>query len=232
MSTTQGLPQETAPAPKRRHWPRRVAYGAALAAALGAGIGIGAATGVSQATYNASQAQVSSLKGQVSSLSSQGSSLSGQVSSLNGQVSTLQEQVSSDNAAVAAAQGKAATAVSKANAAAAQAYASREAALTAKYATYNAQNAALQKEIGNVNASAISASGVYVVGRDIKPGTWHTPGDNGAGGNSCYYAVLNDNSGSINSIANNNNFDGPETVSVSGYYALQIDGPCTWVLVS
>ena len=33
------------------------------------------------------------------------------------------------------------------------------------------------------------------------------------------------------SSANNNNFDGPETVSVSGYYALEIDGPCTWVLV-
>lgn len=106
MSTTQGLARDRTRA-KRRHWPRRVAYGAALAAALGAGIGIGAATGVSQATYNASQAQVSSLKGQVSSLSSQ--------------VSTLQEQVSSDNAAVAAAQGNAATAVNKAYAAAAQA---------------------------------------------------------------------------------------------------------------
>jgi hypothetical protein len=225
MSTTQELPQETAPAPKRRRWLRRVAYGATLAAMLGAGIGIGAAanTGVSQATYNASQAQVSSLKGQVASLN-------GQVSSLSGQVSTLQGQVSSDNAAVAAAQSKAATAVSKANAAAQQAYASREAALSQKYATYNAQNAALQKEIGNVNASAISASGVYVVGKDIQSGTWHTNGDNGAGGNACYFALLNDNNGSINSIANNNNFDGPETVSVSGYYALEIDGPCTWVL--
>lgn len=195
--------------------------GASLVVALGVGvgIGIGAATnnGVSQATYNASQAHVSSL--------------TGQVASLTGQVSVLQTQVSNDNAALATAQNKAATAVTKADAAAQQAYASREAALSQKYATYNAQNAALQKEIGNVNANQISASGVYVVGHDIKSGTYHTQGDNGVGGNACYYAVLNDNSGSLNSIASNNNFDGPETVSVSGYYGLQISGPCTWVLV-
>lgn len=221
METTHQPPQETAPAPKRpRKWPHRLAYGAGAVVLIGIGSAIGATsktTGVSQATYNASQAHVSSLRGQVASLS--------------GQISTLQGQVNSDNAAVTAAQNKAATAVSKANAAAAQAYASREAALSQKYATYNAQNAALQKEIGNVNASSISAAGVYVVGKDIKPGTWHTNGDNGVGGNACYFAALNDNSGSINSIANNNNFDGPETVDVSGYYGLQIDGPCTWVLV-
>lgn len=29
----------------------------------------------------------------------------------------------------------------------------------------------------------------------------------------------------------NGNFDGPETVSLSGVYAFQINGPCTWVLV-
>lgn len=218
--TAHEIPQDTAP--RRRKWwsGRRLAYGGGLVAALVVGIGIGAATkstGISQATYNASQAHVSSLQSQVASA--------------NGKVSGLQAQVSSDNAAVTTAQNKAATAVSKANAAAQQAYASREAGLNQKYATYNAQNAALQKEIGNVNASQISASGVYVVGQDIKSGTWHTNGDNGVGGNACYYAVLNNNSGSISSIASNNNFDGPETVSVSGYYGLQISGPCAWVLV-
>jgi hypothetical protein len=170
------------------------------------------------------------------------SALKSQVSSLRSQVSGMKAQVSSDNAAVATAQNKAATAQQTANANAAAANKGRETALAQTYhgkeatlaqtqQTVNQEQGTLKQELGQVQASSISASGVYVVGQDIKSGTWHTNGDNGVGGNACYYAVLNDNSGSINSIANNNNFDGPETVSVSGYYGLQIDGPCTWVLV-
>jgi hypothetical protein len=80
-----------------------------------------------------------------------------------------------------------------------------------------------------LQANQISASGVYVVGKDIKDGTWHTPGDDGNNNgtpNACYFATLN--SSDTSNIADNNNFDGPETVSVSGAYALDIDGPCTW----
>lgn len=234
-NTTKELPQQLEPEPrpprKWGKWPRRVAIGAAFAVTLGIGIGIGAAshtTGISQATYSASQAQVSSLKGQASTLN-------GQVSSLNGQVNT-------DNAAVTAAQNKAATAQQTANANAAAAYKSKNAALAATYQskeaalaatqqTANQEAATLKQELGQVQANSISADGVYVVGQDIKSGTWHTNGDNGVGGSACYFATLNDNSGSINSIANNNNFDGPETVDVSGLYALQISGPCTWNLV-
>jgi hypothetical protein len=47
--------------------------------------------------------------------------------------------------------------------------------------------------------------------------------------NDCYFATLN--STDTTNIADNNNFDGPETVDVSGVYAFQINGPCTWVLV-
>ena len=231
MSTTQEMPHDTGPVQRSRRWPRRLALGASLLVALGIGIGIGAATkntGISQATYSASQAQVSAFKGQVSSL--------------KGQASSLQTQVSNDNAAVATAQNKAATAQQTANtnaaaaykgreAALAQTYRGKEAALAATQQTVNQQAATLKQDLGQVQASSISADGVYVVGQDIKAGTWHTNGDGGQTGNQCYFASLNDNSGSITSIANNNNFDGPETVDVSGLYALQISGPCTWVLV-
>jgi hypothetical protein len=71
---------------------------------------------------------------------------------------------------------------------------------------------------------------VYVVGKDIKSGTWHTNGDGGQTDNECYYATIN--STNTSDIADNNNFDGPETVDVSRAYAFQISGPCTWVLVS
>lgn len=243
MNISHEISQSTAPTPKTpRKWPRRLALGGGLVVALGIGIGIGSSThptGVSEDTYKASQSHVSSLNGQVSSL--------------RGQVSGMQTQVSNDSAAVTTAQNKAATAQQTANANAAAAYKNREAALTQTYqskeaalaATYqgkeaslastqqtiNQQEATLKQELGQVQANSISAAGVYVVGQDIKSGTWHTNGDGGQSGNQCYFATLNDNSGSINSIANNNNFDGPETVDVSGLYALQISGPCTWNLV-
>jgi hypothetical protein len=77
-------------------------------------------------------------------------------------------------------------------------------------------------EAGQLQASSISADGVYVVGQDIKSGTWHTPGDGGQTGDQCYYATLTDDN--TDDISDNNNFDGPETVDVSGAYALQIGG--------
>lgn len=201
-----------------------MAIGAAFAVTLGIGIGIGAATqntGISQATYNTSQAHVSSLTGQVSTLN-------GQVSTLQGQLTTAQGQAQH---ATAIAQAKATSDYAARNAALSQTYQSKEAALAATQQTANREAATLKHDLGQVQANSISADGVYVVGQDIKSGTWHTNGDNGVGGSACYFATLNDNSGNINSIANNNNFDGPETVDVSGFYALQISGPCTWNLV-
>jgi hypothetical protein len=43
--------------------------------------------------------------------------------------------------------------------------------------------------------------------------------------------MLSSTNGSIDSIISNGNFDGPETISLSGVYAFQINGPCTWVRV-
>jgi hypothetical protein len=111
----------------------------------------------------------------------------------------------------------------------AQTYQGKEAALSAQQKTVNQQEATLKQELGQVQASSISGDGVYVVGQDIKAGTWHTNGSGNTGANDCYFATLN--STNTNDIADNNNFDGPETVTLSGVYAFQISGPCTWVLV-
>ena len=78
----------------------------------------------------------------------------------------------------------------------------------------------------NGPATQISSSGVYVVGTDIASGTWHTSGNGGTG--NCYYATLK--STNTSDIIDNNNFTGAETVNLSGAYAFQIDGPCTWAL--
>jgi hypothetical protein len=70
-------------------------------------------------------------------------------------------------------------------------------------------------------ATSISADGVYVIGTDIPGGTWHT-----SGGQQCYEATLN--SLSTSDIIDNNNFTGPDTVSLTGAKAFDISGGCTW----
>jgi len=89
----------------------------------------------------------------------------------------------------------------------------------------------LQREQGIVQASTISADGVYVVGKDIPQGIYHTSGAPGGGsaGGQCYFATLG--STDTSNILDNNNFNGPETVDVSGAYAFQISGGCTWMKV-
>jgi hypothetical protein len=71
-------------------------------------------------------------------------------------------------------------------------------------------------------ATQISADGVYVVGQDIPGGTWHT-----SGGGQCYEATLS-GTDTINDIIDNNNFTGPDTVSLAGAKAFDINGGCTW----
>ena len=70
-------------------------------------------------------------------------------------------------------------------------------------------------------ATQISEDGVYVVGQDIPGGTWHT-----SGGSQCYEATLG--STDTSNIIDNNNFTGPDTVSLAGAKAFDISGGCTW----
>jgi hypothetical protein len=119
-------------------------------------------------------------------------------------------------------------AASNANATAAAKYKADEAKLAAKEKALARTRHGLLALEGRIQASSISSDGVYVVGSDIKPGTWHTKGDGGSG-DQCYYATLG--STNISDILDNNNFDGPETVDVTGAHAFQISGPCTWVRV-
>ncbi|TVZ04746.1 hypothetical protein EAS64_08780 [Trebonia kvetii] len=228
MDTTEVETPHQHPEPqRRRRLTRRVILTAGFVVTLLIGVGIGSATqntGVSQSTYNASQARVSSLKSQVSSLKSQ-------VSSLKGKVVVLQTDVSSANAALTTEQIKAETAQQTANANAASAYRDQEAALTAQQKQVAGEQRTLKQELGQVQASSIDADGTYIVGQDVKVGTFHTNGSGDTGQNDCYYATLSSTNGSLDSIISNDNFDGPETISLSGVYAFQINGPCTWVLV-
>jgi len=70
-------------------------------------------------------------------------------------------------------------------------------------------------------ATQISQDGVYVIGQDIPGGTWHT-----SGGQQCYEATLS--STDTSNIIDNNNFTGPDTVSLAGAKAFNISGGCIW----
>lgn len=150
-------------------------------------------------------------------------SLTGQVGSLTSQVNTLRGQLST-------AQANARNAQATANAAAARSYASRKAQLDQRAATLKSEQNSIAAEEGVLQKNNISSDGNYVVGRDIKSGTWHTPGDGGSG-DQCYYELdKTSNYGNVANIDSNANFDGPETVNVSSDYSFQINGPCTWYL--
>lgn len=128
---------------------------------------------------------------------------------------------------VAAADARAANAVSAARAAAQKDYAPRNAALNREAAMLSRKSQIIAAEIGELKANTIRADGMYVVGHDINSGTWHTVGDGHLSGGLCSFAVV----GSANRSSNHQLafFDGPWTVNLSGAYALQIGGPCTWI---
>jgi hypothetical protein len=196
-----------APAPAARRWPKRAGIVATAVVALLIGVLIGSGA--------------NNKSGEVSSAKAANVALHSQLNQLNGQVNNLKGQVAS-------AHSQAQNATSAANAKAAQAYATRNAALSQQQKSLSQQQQQLKTQLGEVQASQISGDGVYVVGKDIKPGVYHTNGSGNTGANDCYFATLN--STDTSNIADNNNFDGPETVDVSSAYAFEINGPCTWSL--
>jgi hypothetical protein len=193
---------EVTPTAARKPWARRLIVVAAALVLLGAAFRIGEASAIS------AQRKLSETRSQLSAT--------------RGELDRTRNQLSSTRGALTSEQAK----VQVAQASAAQANARAQAKYTAAEAKLASETKTLNTLVGRIQASAISSDGVYVVGHDIKPGTWHTSGDGGQGGSACYFATLN--SLNTSDIIDNNNFDGPETVSVSGAYAFEISGPCTW----
>ncbi|HEY6786346.1 MAG TPA: hypothetical protein VI365_03460 [Trebonia sp.] len=162
---------------------------------------------------------------------SQLSSVRGQLSALQTKYATIAGQLNSAQSQLQQAQTTAQQATATAEATAKAQYATKMSAVDQEQKNLTSEEQQVKAELGQIQASAISGSGVYVVGTDIKSGVWHTNGDGGMTDNECYYATLS-GSDTINDINDNNNFDGDETVDVSGSYALQISGPCTWYRAS
>jgi hypothetical protein len=191
---------------ERRHLSKRAWIGIGFAVTLLVGVGIGTASNDKTTQLDTANMNLALAHKQIAKLQSENT--------------TLQSKYAS-------AKSTAQNALQIANSKAQRSYASRVAALNQRSAALNQRARKIAAEEGNLQANTISADGVYVVGHDIKAGTWHTNGDGGQTDNECYFATLN--SSDTSDINDNNNFDGPETVNVSGVYAFQISGPCTWV---
>jgi hypothetical protein len=164
------------------------------------GVAIGAAANSKTSLINSQKAQIARLQATVTTD--------------KGQISTERQQVST-------AQTNAQNAMSTALAQVKAQYKSKFAALQSQQQKVAGLQAKLNRELGVVAKSTISQDGVYVVGRDIPAGVYHT-----TGGSQCYYATLG--STDTSNILNNNIVNGPATVDVSGAYAFQIQGGCTW----
>ncbi|MDQ0605278.1 hypothetical protein QF037_009623 [Streptomyces canus] len=78
-------------------------------------------------------------------------------------------------------------------------------------------------------AGEIPGDGTYVVGEDIKPGTYRTDGPDDSVVSNCYWARLSGTSGEFDEIIANSNTAGPATVTISASdAAFQTTGCKTW----
>jgi hypothetical protein len=84
------------------------------------------------------------------------------------------------------------------------------------------------KEVAPVVGSTIPGDGTWVIGKDIKRGTYQT-----AGGDRCYWARLSGLSGELSDVITNNISNGPQMVTLgAGDVAFEASRCGTWTLVS
>jgi hypothetical protein len=145
-----------------------------------------------------------------------------QIAQANRNLNAEQHKLSNEKVTLQAEQGQVRTAQANAKNALAATTARVNAQYKSKLASVGQLQRKLRREQGIVLSSTISADGVYVIGKDIPAGVYHT-----TGGNQCYYASLA--STNTSNIIDNNIVNGPATVDLSGAYAFDISGGCTWV---
>ncbi|MFI6282066.1 hypothetical protein [Streptomyces sp. NPDC050988] len=69
--------------------------------------------------------------------------------------------------------------------------------------------------VGKVSSGGFPGDGTYVVGNDIKPGTYRSAGPQGGLITSCYWARLSSTSGEVKDIIANGATSGPTTVTIA-----------------
>lgn len=196
-------PIEPLAGPTPQKWYRRT-WVIALATAL-VGLGVGAASASPDVTtskeYKAVVAQRDRAKDQVNGKSAELTKAKADLEAIAGDLPARE------------------AAVKKAE----QDLAGREAEVKSREAAVTKREKAVSATEQVIEDNTLTGDGVYEVGVDIKPGRYKTAGAPG-----CYYAVLN--SSDTTDIADNNNIDGPATVTVRQGQYLELSGCDDWVL--
>ena len=228
MTDTQlAPPDHPTPVVAAKWWQRRWAQ---LVGVAVLSLGVGSAAGASGRSDNAHE--LLALRAQKAALAEQLTNSQGDATSAQQQVATLQDQLSQakSDAARARADGANALAVAKKEVAAQNAATvtklnAQAASLRQQAATLARQERAFRQQVSTYNDSTVPGSGLYVVGTDIAPGTYHTTGDDGGG--DCYWARLA--STDTTNIIDNNNTTGPSTITIySSDRAFQTEGCADW----
>jgi outer membrane murein-binding lipoprotein Lpp len=100
----------------------------------------------------------------------------------------------------------------------------REAGISQRETDVAAREQAVEALTAGIQANTFG-DGIYFVGRDIQPGTYHTNGSDGS--RSCYYAML---AADGQDILDNNNIEGPATITINSP-VFEASGPCSWTKI-
>jgi hypothetical protein len=97
--------------------------------------------------------------------------------------------------------------------------------------TKDAPKATPTKKADVNTVTGFSGEGVYIVGEDIRPGTYKSKGV-AAGSFGCYWARKRGTSGEVSDIIANEAAQGPQTVTIKKTdKAFETQGCANWVLV-
>ncbi len=234
-TTATGLSAQPIAEPSQRSavwgkpWIRYAALIVGALLLLGVGSAVGARSANSERDkYNKEVATERSTETAASAAAARASAAASKASSA---ISALQSQLDDEKlqaqAALNRAKGAEAAAVKDAKAKLASQSAAldgRKKAIDAQAAAVAQREAAVAAAEGQLKANTISGDGVYGVGTDMQPGTWHTNGSTG-----CYYAILN--STDTSDIADNNNTNGPATVTLSAGKYFEVSGCADWTKI-
>lgn len=201
----------------KRRFPRWVPLVGVAVIALVVGVAIGAGTSSSdKGQVKSLQSQLSAAQGRLARAQGQTSSLSAENSILQGQLKqALQEATNASAVAEKSLASKSAQVIAQARATAAQIVAQANLAKTqadAQLAAAKQSAATLAAEQNTFVGNTIPGDGLFEVGKDIKPGTYHTAGPSSTGSGDCYWARLASND--TTNIIDNGNEAGPATVVI------------------
>lgn len=175
-----------------------------------AGIGIGAALvagGIIGALIAVAATPDPTTSKAYVSLQALAASQSASIRSQSGTIDNLQSQVDSDSAQAAALSAAQASVQAQASAVASE-----------QAAVQSAQAVVVQNQIGH---------GVFVVGKDVKAGTYHTTGPDGSNFSGCYYEWKGSTDANAQ-IIDNNISQGPATATLTDGQVFTTNGCSAW----